>query len=137
MRFSPPAAVSRAEDRPPAPQVVILVVDKLAMEDFADFPHAVVPLTERIPAGAIGVMNVRTKSSANSANGHLSLALGVRAEAARRAGRALMASEIHQGEEAAAQYLALTGRAAHGAIVHLGVGDLSGIGWGKAGGPSL
>lgn len=131
--FSPPAAVSRAQDRPPAPQVVILVVDKLAMEDFADFPHAVVPLTERIPAGAIGVMNVRTKSSANSANGHLSLALGVRAEAGAWAGRALMASEIHQGEEAAAQYLALTGRAAHGAIVHLGVGELEREGWNAGG----
>lgn len=135
--FSSPAAAGAAHDHPPVPQVVVLVVDKLAMEDFADFPQALLPLTEQVPAGAVGVMNVRTKSSANSANGHLSLTLGVRAEAGAWAGRALMAGETHQGEEAAAQYLALTGRAAHGAIVHLGVGELEREGWNAGGSKPL
>lgn len=118
---------------PAARQAIIIVADKLAMEDFTDFPDALKPLAERIPAGAMAMMNVRTKSAANSANGYLSLALGERAAAGKWAGRGLMTDETHQGASAHELYQGLTGDPAHGAIVHLGIGELQRDGWGKGG----
>lgn len=107
-----------------ASQVVVIVVDKLAMEDFADYPDALSELIARIPRGAIGMMNVRTAAAANSANGYLSLSTGQRASAGAWAGRALMVHETHLGEPAGRVYQGLTGRRPHGAIVHLGIGEL-------------
>ena len=108
----------------PPTQAVILVVDKLAMEDFDEFPDALGPLIERISDGAIGMMNVRTAAAANSANGYLSLATGGRAAAGDWAGRALMLEETQLGEPADHSYRGLAGQEPKGIAVHLGVGQL-------------
>jgi len=104
--------------------MVIVAVDKLAVEDFQEFPGALTALTTKLSQGAAGLMNVRTAGSAASASGYLSLATGSRAAAGQWAGLALTPGETHQGFPAPAYYQSLTGSAAAGAFLHLGIGEL-------------
>lgn len=122
--YAAPSPSFDNRDDSSATQVVIVAVDKLAMEDFADYSQALSEVVDRIPDGAIGMMNVRTAAAANSANGYLSLAVGGRAVAGNWAGRALMREETHMGEPADRSYQGLTGRPPNGDIVHLGIGEL-------------
>lgn len=117
-----------------SPQAVILVADKLAVEDFEEFPDALAPLSDKLSFGAAGMMNVRTGASANSANGYLSLAAGVRAAAGEWAGLALAPEESHQGIPAGWYYESLTGSPAQGSLLHLGAGELEQKGTGGAAG---
>lgn len=128
-------AAAPAEAAPPVstPQAVIVIVDKLAMEDLSEFRDALSPLLDELSRGAAGMMNVRTAASASSANGYLSLAAGSRAAAGDWAGLALEPGETHQGIPAAAYYESLTGRPAGGSIVHLGIGELEPRGVGRPG----
>src|SRR5690606_1237242 len=107
---------------PARPQVVIVIADKLAVEDFQEFPAALEPLAERLSTGgAAGMMNVRTAAGATSANGYASLAAGARAAVGPWAGLALAPGETHQGLPAASLYQSLTGLSAQGRPPQLGL----------------
>ncbi|MFS8572615.1 MAG: hypothetical protein LOD85_06275, partial [Clostridia bacterium] len=111
---------------PARPQAVIVIADKLAVEDFQEFPAALEPLAERLSTGgAAGMMNVRTAAGATSANGYASLAAGARAAVGPWAGLALAPGETHQGLPAASLYESLTGLPPRGSLLHLGIGDIN------------
>ncbi len=107
-----------------AARAVLLVVDKLAVEDLVEFDEATRPLYERARLGATALMNVRTAGSADSANGYMSLAVGRRAVAPSWSGHAFAPTEIYQGRRARDVYESLTGAQAVGQAVHLGIGQL-------------
>lgn len=121
---------------PARPQAVIVIADKLAVEDFQEFPAALEPLAERLSTGgAAGMMNVRTAAGATSANGYASLAAGARAAVGPWAGLALAPGETHQGLPAASLYESLTGLPPRGSLLHLGIGELYQAGLVQPGAP--
>lgn len=115
------AALDRESE---GPKVVIVAADKLAFEDFADFPGATASLVRAIDRGALAMMNVRTLGSGGAASGFLSLSSGERVEGGRRSGLAFNRREALDGEPVEAVYAAITGSEAEGEVLHLGIGEL-------------
>lgn len=107
-----------------APRAIVLIADKLAVEDLVEFRSATASLHESAGVGAVGLMNVRTAGGADSANGYLSISAGRRAVATSWSPHAFAPSEIYQGRPAHEVYESLTGLKAEGEALHLGIGQL-------------
>lgn len=105
-------------------KAVILVADRLAFEDFVDYPQAAAELEQAIRLGASAMMNVRTLGGNDSSSGYLSLAAGTRAQGGRLSGRAFHRDERVGGLSAAAVYAAVTGGEPVGDVLHLGIGEI-------------
>lgn len=107
-----------------AGRVIVIVADKLAVEDLVDFPEATASLWEAAAEAGVAIMNVRTAGSATSANGYLSLALGQRTTAGLWSAYTLSLDEVFQGRPAQDVFTSLTGKVATGEAFHLGIGEL-------------
>lgn len=117
-----PAAIAASATQDP--KVVILTADKLAFEDFIDFPNATALLVRSMERGASAMMNVRTLGSADAASGFLSLAAGERVEGGRSSGHTFNRDETFEGQSVESAYLAITGENVPGEVLHLGIGEL-------------
>lgn len=118
------AALPEAAWKEAGPKAVVLVADRLAFEDFAEYPEATAELTGAIERGSFAMMNVRTLGGGDSASGYLSLAAGARAQGGRLSGRAFHRDERVDGRNAAAAYAAATGSEPAGDLLHLGIGEI-------------
>lgn len=107
-----------------APLAVILIVDKLAVEDFSDFPSALEHLSRLADQGGVGLMNVRTAKGTDSGSGHLSLGVGKRTATGNRSGEALEHGETIHNMDAAAYYRTIWGQLPRGQVFHVHFGDL-------------
>jgi len=105
-------------------KVVLLIIDRLGMDDMTSDPEVVAGLRGLGERGGVALMNVRTAAQANSRNGYLTIGTGVRAEAGPWAGFAFHVEERFRSDAAGDVYSSLTGHAPDAEIVHLGIGEL-------------
>ena len=109
---------------PDTRKVVLLVIDRLSVDDLTADPEPVAALRGLAERGGIGLMNVRTAAQANSRNGYLTVGTGVRSEAGAWAGFAFHVGERFRGHAAGDVYRSLTGTSPQFEIVHLGIGEM-------------
>ena len=121
----PAADGSSGGEQGRAGRIVVLVVDKLAVEDLTEFAAATAPLREAAAQGAVGLMNVRTAAGADSAAGYLSLGAGGRSAGTPWSHQSLLVTERIWGRPAGDVYRSLTGLEPRGEAVHLGIAQLA------------
>ena len=105
-------ASARALPAPALPggvdKVVLLVIDRLAVEDITGDPAAMPALRALGERGGIALLNVRTDAQADPGNGYLTIGAGVRSEAGSWAGLAFHVDERYRGVPAGEFYRSLT-----------------------------
>lgn len=105
--------------------VIIVIVDRLAFEDFTQFQGSTGNLSRLTTGASIGLMNVRTLSTNDSKNGYASLSSGARVQVGKFAGHAFMADEKIYHVNASDFYKGIAGKQPSDPIVHVGIGELN------------